>query len=57
MWCKHCGPEFPLRVEWRLEAKPLGTWSLAGAQMKIVAANTPFAICDSCGRECQGELT
>ena len=57
MWCKHCGEEFPLRVEWRLVAKPLGTWSLAGAQMKTVATNTPFAICDNCGRESQGSTT
>lgn len=54
MWCKHCGPEFALRIEWRLVAKPLGTFSLAGQQMKFSAANTPFVICDNCGRESQG---
>ena len=57
MWCKHCGPDHPLRIEWRLVAKPLGTYSLAGAQTKVAATNTPFAICDRCERECQGKPT
>lgn len=59
MWCKHCGPEFPLRVEWREElvAKPLTSFSLAGAQMKVSAVKRewPYAVCDSCGRESRGK--
>jgi hypothetical protein len=39
MWCKHCGPDFPLRIEMReeLEAKPIGTFSLAGVTPKFSA--------------------
>lgn len=61
MWCKHCGPDFPLRIEMRegLEAKPIGTFSLAGAQMKFSAVKRewPYAVCDNCKRESRGKAT
>lgn len=60
MWCKYCGPDHPLRIEMRevLEAKPIGTFSLAGAQMKFSAIRRewPYAICDNCGRESKGKI-
>lgn len=60
MWCKHCGPEFPLRIEMReiLEAKPLTSFSLAGAGMKFSAVKRkwPFAVCDNCKSESKGKV-
>ncbi|AID58858.1 hypothetical protein PBI_GAIA_38 [Mycobacterium phage Gaia] len=58
VWCKHCGPDFPLRIEWReeLECKPIGSFSLAGAQAKFSAVKRewPYAVCDNCKRESRG---
>lgn len=57
MNCKHCGN--PLRIEWRDEyiAKPLGTYSIAGAQNKVVAHTVqwPWAVCDTCKLESKGK--
>jgi hypothetical protein len=50
-----CGKNSP-RVEWRLEAKPIGTFSLAGQQMKVTATEWPWLVCDGCGRESRGKL-
>lgn len=59
LWCKHCGPEFPLRIEMRevYVAKPLGSFSLAGGQMKVSAIKRrwPYAVCDNCKRESKGK--
>ena len=58
MDCKHCGE--PLRIEWREEiiAKPIGTWSLAGQQIKFSGQKVkwPWAVCDNCKMESRGEL-
>lgn len=58
LWCKHCGPEHPLRIEWReeMESRPLGSFSLAGGQMKfsVVKREWPYAVCDNCKRESRG---
>jgi hypothetical protein len=56
-WCKHCGPEHPLHIAWRLVPNPLGTYSIAGAQLKVTAKKVPFAICNNCSRECRGKPT
>lgn len=60
LWCKHCGPEYPLRIEWReeIEAKKVGEFSLAGVQMKFsgVRRQWPYAVCDNCGRSSRGRL-
>jgi hypothetical protein len=40
----------------RLKAKPLGTFSIAGAQTKVVATKTPWIACDNCGVEAEGKL-
>jgi hypothetical protein len=60
LWCKHCGPQQPLRIEMREElvAKPIGTFSLAGQTVKFstVKRGWPWAVCDNCGRESRGTL-
>lgn len=54
-YCKYCNHQ-GLRIEWRLKAKPLGTWSLAGMQDKVVAQKWPWCICDNCKHESEGKL-
>lgn len=54
LWCKNCGPAFPLRIEMRLVAKPL-TYSISGMQNKIAASEWPYAVCDNCKSECRGK--
>lgn len=56
LWCKHCGPDAPLRIEERFEAAPIGSFSLSGVQMKTTGQFWPYAVCDSCGRESRGKL-
>src|SRR5580693_4085319 len=60
MNCKHCGPGFALRIEMReeLQAKPLGSFSLAGNQLKFstIKHDWPWAVCDNCKRESRGTL-
>lgn len=53
--CARCNTDGTLRIEYRLEAKPLGTYSLAGAQMKVAATRWPWMVCDACGSTCRGE--
>ena len=53
--CPACGA-VALRVEQRLEAKPIGTWSLAGSQMKVFAGYWPWLVCGACGVEARGEI-
>ncbi|HEX5522788.1 MAG TPA: hypothetical protein VFX53_05040 [Pedococcus sp.] len=50
--CPSCD-QSTLDVEWRLVAKPLGSFSLAGQQMKVSAVETPFLVCP-CGLDLQG---
>lgn len=61
LWCKHCGSDFPLRIEYReeLQAKPIGTFSLSGQQVKFSAVKRewPWAVCDHCKREARGKLS
>lgn len=52
--CPACGHE-GMRIEWRLKARPLGSFSLAGSQMKVSATETPYLICDGCDIEAEGE--
>lgn len=51
--CPSCG-EKTLRIEARLAAKPIGDFSLAGAQMKVSAVEVPWLVCDNCGVEVEG---
>lgn len=48
--CPRC-QNTTLVVEDRLEARPLGTWSLSGAQLKTSAVAWPYAVChtEGCG--------
>lgn len=55
--CARCGVH-ALELFLKLEARPLGTWSLAGAQLKTSATTWPYVRCDvgrgGCGAECRG---
>lgn len=53
--CAKCGAK-ALRLEWRLKAKPIGTFSLSGNTMKVSAIKWPWCVCDSCGAESEGKL-
>lgn len=57
--CPKCSEVGKLRIEYRskLAAKPLGSFSLAGAQMKVSATEiqVPFLCCDACGLELEGK--
>lgn len=46
--CPACG-QLTLDIEMRLLAKPLGTYSLSGRQMKFSAYEWPYLFCRSCG--------
>jgi hypothetical protein len=46
--CKHCG-EGPMEVSRGIQLKPLGTFSLAGAQLKASAYDTLKLSCADCG--------
>lgn len=52
--CPACGVK-ALAIETRLEAKPTGTYSLAGAQTKVAAVEWPWLMCGSCGAEARGK--
>lgn len=52
--CKYCGSD-DIVVEWKLRAKPIGSYSIAGAQPKVVAEKWPYATCQGCGHESEGE--
>lgn len=52
--CPNCG-EKKLRVEYRLEAKPIGTFSVAGSQPKVAARQWPWVVCDGCGVEARAK--
>lgn len=57
--CKYCW-ETAIVLELRQEfiAKPVGTFSLAGAQMKFSAIRCwwPWARCTACGHESKGKV-
>lgn len=48
--CPHCG-EVGFEVTWRLRARPIGSFSLAGSQMKVSAREVPHIKCRHCGVE------
>jgi len=52
--CRHCG-HHGIVIEWRLEARPIGSFSLAGAQMKFSAREHPYAKCPGCRHVSRGE--
>lgn len=46
--CPVCGKKM-LRIEMRLRARPIGSYSLSGRQMKASAVEWPYLVCDGCG--------
>lgn len=46
--CPECGAE-KLRIKMRLRAAPVGSFSLAGAQVKFSASGWPYLVCGGCG--------
>lgn len=54
--CRDCG-EPRLKLVWKLEVRPLGTFSLAGAQLKASAREHPYCVCEGCGAESRGRTT
>lgn len=53
--CVYCGSD-ETYVEYRVEAKPVGSFSLAGAQAKVSSYTWPYAVCAGCGHESRGKL-
>lgn len=53
--CPQCG-ERSLELSWRLVAKPLGTFSLSGSQLKFSANEIPFIHCNGCGLTAEGNV-
>ncbi len=51
--CPACGA-LALRIESRLAIRQIGTFSLAGQQMKFSADQVPWLVCGSCGVEAEG---
>jgi hypothetical protein len=47
--CPQCEAVGTLSVEWKLVARPIGSHSLAGAQVKVSAQDTPHLVCSECG--------
>jgi hypothetical protein len=54
--CPACGQQGGLTIGMRLVAKPIGTWSLAGAQLKTSAVRTLGLGCNRCGMMLYGTL-
>lgn len=54
--CPKCTRVGKLRIEMKLVAKPLGTFSLAGSNLKFSANEIPVLYCDGCGLELEGNL-
>jgi hypothetical protein len=55
--CPSCGAgpgTLSVQAGPRLQARPLGSFSLAGAQMKVAAAAIRVLHCSACGLEVQG---
>lgn len=50
--CEHVG----LVLTWALTAKPLGSHSLSGGQMKVSALNTARCRCPECGWAINGRM-
>lgn len=53
--CPHCG-EKTLELSWRIVAKPLGSFSLSGSQLKFSANEIPFIQCLACGSSGEGNI-
>lgn len=54
--CPRCGSQGTLAVGVQLVAKPIGSFSLAGAQDKVSAVEVARADCSACGLSVTGRL-
>lgn len=54
--CPRCGASGTLSVHRAFEANPLGSFSLAGAQMKMSAREVAVAQCSACNLSVRGHL-
>jgi hypothetical protein len=51
--CPWCGNR-TLHIGEELRAKPIGSYSLSGTQMKVSAYTFPILVCHACGLEVEG---
>lgn len=56
MNCPNCGAENTVTIRPGLSAKQIGTFSLAGAQMKFSANEVAIAECSSCDLKVFGRI-
>lgn len=55
--CPQCEQTGTLSISDVLEARPLGTFSLSGANMKVSARNRPVLTCSQCAYRVAGEYS
>ena len=55
-WCPGCYAKGTLKIISRLQAKPIGEFSLAGNQMKVSAREVPVLVCRACEHEVVGRF-
>ena len=54
--CLYCGDDTtPFLLIWRMRAKPVGSYSLAGAASKVAAIPWPYLRCTACQHESEGK--
>jgi hypothetical protein len=54
--CPNCGMPGTLSITMKFIARPLGTFSLSGQQMKVAAEERPVLGCSNCPYEVVGRL-
>lgn len=54
--CPNCEATGTLAIDVKLVANPLGSHSLAGAQLKVSARERPVLSCSACDFELAGEF-
>lgn len=45
-----------LTIKLLLKSKPIGTFGIAGAQMKVVASEQPYVVCPTCKWKTEADL-
>ncbi len=56
MRCPNCQATGTIVIDFELRARPIGSFSLAGAQMKVSAEQVAIAECTACGARTPGRL-
>lgn len=56
MSCPTCKVVGKMRIDLKLTAKPLGTFSLSGSQLEFSPNEIPVLHCDACGLEVEGNV-